>query len=124
LVGEPGRPIDPWLGALSLGTWAEETQGPLAAYLVGKNLATRGHYAKAAQWLDRSLAGTLPAPSIARELLRQRAICACALGDEPAVERVKKLVEAPDSPFEHSPGGGRKDSVLRLLARCADIPRP
>jgi hypothetical protein len=118
LVGEPGRPIDTWLGALSLGRWAELTQRPLAAYLIGKNLAIRGYYAEAAQWLDRSLGGTLPAASIARELLRQRAICACALQDRTAVERVQNLVEAPSSPFEHNPGGGRKESVLRLLARC------
>lgn len=122
LVGEPGRPIDPWLGPLSLGTWAELTNRPVAAYLIGKNLAQRGHYPRAAEWLDRSLGGGLPAASITRELLRQRAICACALDDHPAIERVKQLVEAHGSPFEDAPGGGRKQWLLRLLARCAMTP--
>ena len=55
LVGEPGRPVDAWLGALAIGQWAEETHEPLAGYLVGKNLALHDEYARAATWLDRAL---------------------------------------------------------------------
>jgi hypothetical protein len=117
LIGEPGRPVDTWLAALALGQWAEETHEPLAGYLVGKNLALHEQYARAATWLDRALDAGVPSPRIGRELLRQRAICACALGDHVALARVKKDVDAPGSPFAGS-SGGRRDWVLRLLARC------
>jgi hypothetical protein len=123
LVGEPGRPLDPWIGGLSLGAWAEETADPLAAYLVGRNLANHERYARAGAWLDQALAararGAPVIPSVARELLRQRAICACALGDRPALARVGQLVAADDSPYVQSAGTGRKEWVLRLMARCA-----
>jgi hypothetical protein len=118
LIGEPGRPGDPWLGALSLGTWAQEAGEPLASYLVGKNLALREQYMRAASWLDRALDAGVPTASVARELLRQRAICACAVRDVAAIERVRGLVEAPSSPFERGASSGRKQWVLRLMARC------
>jgi hypothetical protein len=124
LVGEPGRPTDPWLGPLSLGTWAEATQSPLAEYLIGKNLSLHERYERAGQWLDRSLSDNLPTASIAREMLRQRAICACALRDSAAIDRVRTLVLAPGSPFERGRGGGRKEWVLRLLARCGSTSAP
>lgn len=117
LVGEPGRPVDGWLGALSLGQWSEETHEPLAAYLVGKNLALRERYTRAATWLDRAIDAGADTPRIGRELLRQRAICACALDDRAALAKVKTLVTAEGSPFEGS-AGGRKDWVLRLVDRC------
>jgi hypothetical protein len=96
LIGEPGRPADPWLGALSLGAWAEETHEPLAGYLVGKNLDLREDWRRAAAWLDRAIAAGVPTPRIGRELLRQRAISACALGD----------VDARAPPSEAAPEGG------------------
>jgi tetratricopeptide (TPR) repeat protein len=119
LIGEPGRPADSWLGALAIGQWSEETHEPLAGYLVGKNLAQHDQYARAATWLDRALDGGVPSARIGRELLRQRAICACALDDRDALARVRKSVDAPGSPFAGS-SGGRRDWVLRLIARCAE----
>ncbi len=118
LVGEPGRPVDGWLGALSLGEWAEETHEPLAGYLAGKNLALREQWSRAAASLDRALAAGVPTPRIGRELLRQRAICACAVGDVDALGHVREQVEAPDSPFGGS-SGGRRAWLLRLVDRCA-----
>jgi hypothetical protein len=118
LIGEPGRPVDSWLGALSLGAWAEETHEPLAGYLVGKNLDLREDWRRAAGWLDRAIAAGVPTPRIGRELLRQRAICACALGDVDALGHVRELLEASGSPFTGS-SGGRRAWVLRLIARCA-----
>jgi hypothetical protein len=118
LVGGRGHPVDPWLGALSLGLWADETHDPLAAYLVGRNLPTHDEYARAAAWLDRAIDDGAPTARVGRELLRQRAIVACALADADALARVKRLVQAPGSPFEGS-AGGRQDAVLRLMARCS-----
>ncbi|HEY8039747.1 MAG TPA: hypothetical protein VIF15_08145 [Polyangiaceae bacterium] len=117
LVGEPGHPLDTWLGALSLGEWAAETHEPLAGYLIGKNLALHDHYARAATWLDRALEAGVPTARIGRELLRQRAVCACALGDADGIARVRTEVQEAGSPFEGS-SGGRREWVLRLLARC------
>jgi hypothetical protein len=117
LVGEPGRPVDAWVGALSLGSWAEETHEPLAGYLVGKNLAVRDDWVRAAAWLDRALDGGMPTPRVGRELLRQRAICACALGDADALGHVREIVEAQGSPFDGG-SGGRKAWLLRMIARC------
>jgi len=122
LVGEPGRPVDAWLGALALGQWAEETHEPLAGYLIGKNLALHDEYARAATWLDRALDGGVPTPRIGRELLRQRAICACALGDRPGLARARESAESPESPFAGG-SGGRHDWLLRFIARCENEAR-
>ncbi len=111
--------MDAWQGALSLGLWAEQTRDPVAGYLIGKNLALHEEYARASAWLDRALEGAPPSASVARELVRQRAIAACALRDHEALARVKDLVEGEKSPFEHGRGGGRKDWVLRFVARCS-----
>jgi hypothetical protein len=118
LVGERGRPVDSWLGALSLGGWAEETHEPLAGYLVGKNLAVREDWRRASGWLERALVGGVSSPRVARELLRQIAICACALDDVESLGIVRAYVNAEDSPFAGS-AGGRKAWVLRLVSRCA-----
>ncbi len=119
LVGEPGMPLEPWLGGLSLGVWAENSHDPVAEYLAGKNLARYGLYDRAASWLDRALSNPTPvAPSIARELLRQRAIGACALGDARAMDDVIQRLSSAGSPFERSPGGGRRAWILGLVARC------
>jgi len=124
LVGTPGRTVDPWLGALSLAVWAEADHDPLAAYLIGKNLALHGEYARAAASLDSAFEAGVPTPSVGRELLRQRAVCACALQDSNAIERVRARVQSDASPFAKSAGGGRKQSVLALLARCSATPAP
>jgi hypothetical protein len=119
LLGEPGMPVEPWLGGLSLGVWAEQSKDPVAEYLAGKNLARYWLYDRAVSWLDRALSNPAPvAPSIAREILRQRAVCACALGDTQGMDDVARRMAAPDSPFEKSPGGGRREWILRLMSRC------
>jgi tetratricopeptide (TPR) repeat protein len=123
LVAEPGRVLDSWIGALSLGAWAADPGGPLATYLVGKNLTThaagqpREAWDRAAAWLDRALAAGPPTPAIGRELLRQRAVAACVLVDEGARARVEADVVAEASPFANT-SGGRRAWILRLLRRC------
>jgi hypothetical protein len=118
LVGETGHTVDPWVGALSLGQWsAGGAHEPLAGYLVGKNFVNHEEYSRAADWLDQTLASGAPTPRVARELLRERAVAACALSDAAALERVEEAVTAPGSPFEGS-AGGRRDWLLRLIARC------
>ena len=72
---------------------------------------------RAATWLDRALDEGAETPRIGRELLRQRAICACALEDRAALAKVRTLVTEPRSPFEGS-AGGRREWVLRLVERC------
>ncbi len=118
LVGRPGHPVDSWLGALSLGVWAEEKLGSVAAYLVGKNLATRGEHARAVPWLDRALDAGVPTARIGRELFRQRAVCACVLGDREALEHVRRGVLGEGSPFGEGPGNGRREWLLGFIARC------
>ncbi len=122
LIGQPGLRALPWLGGLSLGTWAADAHGPLASYLVGKNLALHEQYVRAASWLDRALDAGHAAPLIARELLRQRAVCACVLRDSASMDQVERRATAPGSPFEQSPGGGRKQWLLDFLARCRTAP--
>ncbi|MDP9151952.1 MAG: hypothetical protein M3O36_18675, partial [Myxococcota bacterium] len=55
LLGRPGHPVDAWLGAMSLGAWAQERRASVPAYLAGKNLAMRNEHARAAPWLDQAL---------------------------------------------------------------------
>jgi hypothetical protein len=116
LVGEPGRGVDPWLAGLELGEWTASSQDALPRYLVGRNLALHDEYAQAAMWLDRAIAAGGPTLRIAREALRQRAVCACVLQDTPSLERLRGLVLAPGSPFEAA--AGRREWVLRLIDRC------
>jgi hypothetical protein len=118
LIGEPGHPVDPWVGALSLGEWMGETQEPLAAYLAGRNLMLHAEWRRAAVHLDQVLARGAPTERVARELLRDRAICACAVADTEALGRVDEVVRSPDSPFVRS-SGGRRDWLIRLIDRCA-----
>jgi tetratricopeptide (TPR) repeat protein len=118
LIGEPGHAVDPWVGALSLGEWLGETKEPLAAYLAGRNLMLHAEWARAATNLDRVLERGAPTDRVARELLRDRVICACAIGDVEALGRVDRAVRAPDSPFAKS-SGGRRDWLVRLIERCS-----
>jgi hypothetical protein len=117
LTGEPGRPADAWSGALLLGLWADESRGPLAAYLAGKNLARHDEWARAAAWLDRAIESGLPTARIGREVLKQRAICACALRDDAGLANVENAIGANGSPFAGG-SGGRKQWLLALVARC------
>jgi tetratricopeptide (TPR) repeat protein len=119
LVGEPGRPLDTWLGALSMGEWAAETREPLAAYLVGKNLARHQGWTRAADWLDRAVDAGLQTARLGRAALRERAICACALDDREALAGVRDKVLAHDSPFVGS-SGGRREWLLLFISRCEE----
>jgi hypothetical protein len=117
LLGGDGRPPDVFLSGLWLGVWSNGGDEPLADYLVGKNLVNHAYYALAATFLDRALASPFPTPRVGREIIRSRAVAACALGDAGAVERMKRAVVAAESPFAGS-SGGRRASLERLLARC------
>jgi hypothetical protein len=104
------------LGAVTLAEWATEGHDPLAEYLLGKNLLLHGDWARAALHLDRALAGGAPSERVGRELLRSRAICGCAMGDNASLLRARAAIVANGSPFEE--GGGRRAWVLRLVDRC------
>src|SRR5262249_10255614 len=116
LIGAPGRPADSNEAMARLGAWAEATRDPVAEYVLGKNLAQHAFWAEAAEHLDRALGGTEPTPRIARELLRQRAITACALRDTAALTRVRDALRIDGGPF--ASGGGRREHLEALLARC------
>jgi hypothetical protein len=118
LLGRPGRPVDGGVGPLTLGEWAGSTHEPLAEYLVGKNFALHEDYARAAAWLEKVLPAGTPTARVGRELLRERAVAACALGDASALDRVEQAVVAPGSPFQSGAGDGRREWLLRLIARC------
>ena len=136
LIGSETRPSDPALAAGLIGEWEGKTlaapaaehgsSSVLASYLLGKNVVSRGYYAEAAPRFDRVLAapqGEGITPRIRRESLRQRAVCACALGDADAIGRLRALAESSDGPYAAS-AGGRRESVLRLLERCAPLRAP
>ncbi len=118
LLGGPGRPADLVLAAERLGEWGQATGDVLAFYLIGKNLVNRGWYGEGARYLDLAIdAGPPPTARIGRELLRQRAIAACALHDRTAADHVLDLVEDPRSPY--GAAGGRRAWIEILLDRCA-----
>ena len=121
LVGGRDRPPDTMLGAAFLG--ASSAQGSvLASYVLGKNLVGHAMWRDGAAFLDKALgaidAGApWPTQRVGRELLRQRAVAACALGDRAGIDRVRAELDGPKSPFAGS-SGGREAGVRRLLARC------
>jgi hypothetical protein len=118
LLAEPGHSADPWAGAFSLGDWQAEAQAdPLADYLAGRNLGQHEHWDRAAALLDRAMAAPAPTARVGREILRQRAIVACVLRDGGSLARVKERALDSASPFAGS-SGGRRDALLRLIARC------
>ncbi len=117
LLGERRRPSDPFVGASELGAWGAATHDPLADYLLGKNLTQHGFFARAAVHLDRALAAGVPLAAVGREALRQRAVCACALGDAAALARVRRDVVDPEGPFKGT-AGGRLAQTVGLLDRC------
>jgi tetratricopeptide (TPR) repeat protein len=117
LLGAPRRPSDMVLAASRLGAWEERARSPLAAYLLGKNLEQRGWRGEADVHLDLVLdAGDYPTRRVGREVIRDRAIDACAEGDAIAVEHMRARVLSAGGPYATS--YGRKQSVLRFLARC------
>ncbi len=117
LLGDDKHGPDIFVGGVALGSWQTGSASPLADYLAGRNMISRGFYEKGAAALDAALADTLPTVRVARETLRQRAIAACALGDKDALARVAARIASPDDPFKGA-SGGRRDSVLRMIDRC------
>jgi hypothetical protein len=117
LVGAPGRGIDPWLGGLSLGMWAGRSSDALASYLVAKNLVSHEDWTRASPWLNRSLQTPMLTARIGRELLRAKAISACALRDSRSLAELREALDGPDSPFANS-SGGRREWLRGLLERC------
>jgi hypothetical protein len=117
LIGARGRPLDGEEGLARVASWAAVAHDSVAEYVLGKNLANREFWSEAAEHFDLALAAGVPTARIGRELLRQRAIKACALGDAGHAADVRARVLAPDSPFAKS--GGRKTWLLALLDRCS-----
>ena len=116
LVGSHGRPVDAEEGLARVATWAKGNGDPVAEYIYGKNLANHEFWAEAAEHLDRSLEQGSPTVRIGRELLKQRAICACALGDVTKAADVRSRVESNEGPFAKS--SGRRAWLLSFLDRC------
>lgn len=119
LLGDADHGPDVFVAGIALGRWGD---GPLASYLMGRNLLSHGFHERAAASLDHALEGEPPTPRIARETLRQRAIAACARSDRAALERVKSVIEGPADPFVGA-AGGRRDATLRMIARCLTTAR-
>jgi hypothetical protein len=122
LLAEPGHSGDAWLGAFALGSAAGAPGVGVdwAAYLAGKNVAIHDRWERSAALLDRLFDGPnvrAPTRRIGREAIRQRAIDACVLRDHPALVRMRQAALSDSSPFAGG-SGGRKESLLRLIARC------
>ncbi len=116
LIGAPGRPIDADEGLAFIASWARASHDPVAEYVLGKNLANHEFWREAGEHLDVAIAGGVPTPRIARELLKQRAIAACALGDTEKAREVSGRIEAADGPFAGSVG--RREWARGVLDRC------
>ena len=118
LVGAPARAPDLVLAAAKLGQWVQASESALPLYLLGRNLAQRGWLSEGSRLLERALATGDPVTArIGREILRQRAVTACAMGDVSAAARVRVLMNDPVGPYAGS--YGRRASLARLLDRCA-----
>src|SRR5690606_37807648 len=68
---------------LSLGRWAQETEDPLALYLIGKQFWAAGDWSSAHVYLERALAANSLPTRVRREALRGAVLTACAAGDVP-----------------------------------------
>ena len=123
LVGEPGRPIDADEGLARVAAWAARSHDEVAEYVYGKNLVNHEFWREAGEHFDRAIAhGGEPTTRIARELFRQRAIVACALGDRDAALAMKARVDATDGPFGASLG--RRAWTNALVDRCTRAATP
>lgn len=93
---------------------------PLAHYLLGKNLMNQKDWRAAERELfhPSTGTGTLATARLGREMLRQRAVVSCILHTPDRLEETRRNVLATDSPFASS-SGGRRESLLRFIARCA-----
>jgi hypothetical protein len=116
LVGSKGRPVDTDEAFARVAAWARATSDPVAEYVLGKNLANREFWAEAGEHLDVALGADVPTARIARELLKQRIITACAAGDPTKVHEVEARAMAPDGPFAQSVG--RREWLRGFVGRC------
>ena len=119
LLGDEKHGPDIFWGGVDLGAWGATKPSGLASYLAGRNFVGRGFYEIGAAALEDAVTRGTPTARVTRETLRQRAIAACALNDRAALARVRARIEAPDDPFQGA-SGGRRESTLRLIARCAN----
>jgi tetratricopeptide (TPR) repeat protein len=117
LLGDEKHGPDVFWGGIAIGSGNATNRSGLASYLAGRNFVGRGFYELGAKWLDEALELPLPTPRVARETLRQRAIAACALGDQTALAKVRARIEGPDDPFKGA-SGGRREATLRMMTRC------
>ncbi len=117
LLGDQRRGPDIFVAGVALGVWSGRMPSALVQYLVGRNLVQRAFYHEGARRLALASALGPPTKRIAREALRQRAIAACATNDRRALDQVRADIESPQDPFADV--GGRRDAVLRMIARCA-----
>lgn len=122
LLGDAKHGADIFVGGVELGRWeASPAKSALGSYLVGRNLVQRGFFEKGARVLDEATDATPPLPTarLRRETIRQRAVAACALGDAAALDAARARIETP-SELDAFGGaaGGRRDAVLRMIARC------
>ncbi len=117
LLGDAKHGPDIFLGGVQLGGWGKSQGSGLASYLVGRNLISRGFYEDGAGALDVALAGSLPTARVTRETIRQRAVAACALGDQVALATLRARLEGAEDPFKGA-AGGRRESTLAMIGRC------
>jgi tetratricopeptide (TPR) repeat protein len=118
LLGDEKHGPDVFWGGVELGVSSGEKPSGLASYLAGRNFVGRGFFELGALALDVALDRGLPTPRIERETIRQRAVAACALSDRAALAKLRARIESPSDPFEGA-SGGRRESTLRMLARCS-----
>lgn len=117
LLGDEKHGSDIFWGGVEVGGLRARHRSGLATYLAGRNFVGRGFYELGAKWLDEALELPLSTPRVEREALRQRAVAACALGDQAALAKVRARIEGPEDPFKGA-SGGRRDATLRMMARC------
>lgn len=113
LVGDDAHTPDPFVFGLALARGEARKDSPLSHYLVARQMASRNRHEDALRELDAAKArGPYPLATVTREALRMEAVSACALADLP---RIAELGPKVDATLE----GGRRESVKRLLDRCA-----
>ncbi len=113
LVGDDQHTPDPFIFGVELARGESRKESPLGHYLIARQMSSRGRHEDALHELDIARAlGAYPLATVTREALRLEAVSACALSDRPRIDALKVSVAA-------TLAGGRKESVLRLLGRCA-----
>jgi hypothetical protein len=118
LLGVRGRGPDRTIAAELLGGLERERPADgLPPYLLGRYYADDGDWVGAADHFDRALGRKITVPRVRLELLRQRIIAACALGD--ASTAAKLLVDYTREPGARAP---RIDFLSRLVARTGGAP--